>query len=220
MSRYAPTGALWRVWRKVRTEAPPVPTPVYCHDLPVPPAAGRGDRVTVLIPTLERYPYLRTLLGQLREQTIRPHEIIVVDQTPREARDTGLADEFCDLPLRILYLDQAGQCSSRNAGLRQASGDYVLFLDDDDEVPPDLLERDTCNGWRPSGRTSRRAWRRRRAPGRCRTTSATRASDVFPTNNAMIRREVLRDSGLFDLAYDRGQRATATWGCASTCPAS
>src|SRR5207248_2025531 len=34
-----------------------------------------------------------------------------------------------------------------------------------------------------------------------------RASDVFPTNNTMIRREVLRRSGLFDLAYNRGQRA-------------
>src|SRR5690606_7633204 len=34
-----------------------------------------------------------------------------------------------------------------------------------------------------------------------------RVSDVFPTNNTLIRKSVLQKSGLFDLAYDLGQRA-------------
>src|SRR5439155_11865139 len=42
--------------------------------------------------------------------------------------------------------------------------------------------------------------------------SLLRASDVFPTNNTMIRREVLGHSGLFDLAYTRGQRADGDLG--------
>ena len=40
----------------------------------------------------------------------------------------------------------------------------------------------------------------------------TRASDVFPTNNSMIRMSALEGSGLFDLAYDRGARADADLG--------
>ncbi|HVY68848.1 MAG TPA: hypothetical protein VHH73_02920, partial [Verrucomicrobiae bacterium] len=39
-----------------------------------------------------------------------------------------------------------------------------------------------------------------------------RASDVFPTNNTMIHRDVLRRSGLFDLAYNRAQRADGDLG--------
>jgi GT2 family glycosyltransferase len=39
-----------------------------------------------------------------------------------------------------------------------------------------------------------------------------RASDVFPTNNALVRREVLNRSGLFDLAYDRMSRADGDLG--------
>ena len=35
----------------------------------------------------------------------------------------------------------------------------------------------------------------------------TRTSNVFPTNNSLIRKEILQKSGLFDLAFDRGQRA-------------
>jgi GT2 family glycosyltransferase len=82
-----------------------------------------------------------------------------------------------------------------------------LFLDDDDEVQPDLIERHL------------RSLARYRADVSCGVAdevgagalpehfSRIRASDVFPTNNAMVTREALRTSGLFDLAYNRGQRA-------------
>ena len=59
--------------------------------------------MTVLIPTIDRYPYLEVLLENLRTQTVRPVEIIVVDQTRPERRRTDLADRFTDLPLRIIY---------------------------------------------------------------------------------------------------------------------
>src|SRR3989338_4223815 len=97
--------------------------------------------VSVLIPTLDRYPYLRPLLDQLRKQTVKPLEIIVIDQTPIERRELQLPNELKDLPLKMIYRDQPGQCSSRNAGLQVAQGNYVLFLDDDNEIQPDLIEK-------------------------------------------------------------------------------
>jgi len=163
--------------------------------------------VSVIIPTIDRYPYLRPLLDQLRGQTIPPREIVVIDQTPGDRRDTMLEPDFTDLPLNLLILDQAGQCSSRNAGLQVASGNYILFIDDDDEVPPDLIERHLENLLRFD------------APVSCGTAHEVgagpppddfthiRASDVFPAGNTLIRREALFDSGLFDLAYERGARA-------------
>ena len=164
-------------------------------------------RVSVLIPTIRRYPYLRTLLGQLREQTIPPHEIIVVDQTPESERDLDLPKDFADLPIQWNYLDQAGQCSSRNEGLKQASGDFILFVDDDDEVSPDLIERHLRNLFFyqclvSSGVALEPGQKELPADFRF-----LRLSDVFPTNNSMIRKVVLKKSGLFDLAYDHGQRA-------------
>ncbi len=42
----------------------------------------RDARVTVLIPTIERYSYLRALLPQLALQTFPAHEILIIDQTP------------------------------------------------------------------------------------------------------------------------------------------
>ena len=171
-----------------------------------------GGRVTVLVPTVDRYPYLKTLMGQLARQTVRLHEVIVVDQTERERRQRDWQEAAAGLPLRVIEMDEAGQCSSRNAGLKASTGDWVLFLDDDDEVAPDLIERflrsarETgaeviCGVADEAGGGELPQWFQFR-----------RVSDVFPTNAGMVRRDVFLRSGLFDLAYNRGARADGDLG--------
>lgn len=168
--------------------------------------------VTVLIPTLDRYPYLRELLGQLRTQSIKPLEIIIVDQTEKDLRDTGIPSEFGDLPLRMIYQDSPGQCSSRNAGLEIARGEYVLFLDDDDEVKDDVIERHLKNLFLFDADTSSGGVDEVGALPLSGIFTRTRLSDVFPTNNTLIRKSVLCASGLFDMAYNRGQSADGDLG--------
>ncbi len=178
--------------------------------------AGGDDmdepRVTVLVPTIDRYPYLLTLLRQLRQQTVAPLEIIVIDQTPVERRMDLIRPELDELPLRVIIQEEPGQCTSRNAGIVLSSGDYILFLDDDDEVGPTLIEDHlrTLNTFRAdvsSGVVEE--------PGSGPLPTGfqhLRASGVFPAGNTLIRRDVLFDSGLFDLAYDRAARADGDLG--------
>jgi GT2 family glycosyltransferase len=204
---------LWRGWRNLR-EARPGSAGVP----PAPDAAGtpalpaRNSSVTVLIPTLDRYPYLLKLLEQLAEQTVPPLEILVVDQTARERRRHDLAELFPHLPLEILERDEAGQCSSRNAGLAAAGGEYVLFLDDDDEINPDLIARHlaaiSCSG----GEVSCGVADELGAGPLPAEFERRRLADVFPTNNSLIRRDLLERTGLFDLAYEKGARADADLG--------
>ena len=197
--------------RVVREKRPPAPPP-FRDGIGVRGAGRAPGSVTVLIPTVDRYPYLETLLGQLCSQTVPPLEIVIVDQTRKERQRTDLASRFPDLPIRVFTLDQAGQCSSRNVGIEASRGDFLLFLDDDDEVPPDLIERHL---------TAIEAFRSEASCGVAEEDGAgplpeafrrTRTSDVFPTNNSMIRKRILSASGLFDLAYDRGARADADLG--------
>ncbi|MCK9246553.1 MAG: glycosyltransferase family 2 protein [Anaerolineaceae bacterium] len=194
------------VWRKVRK------FPVAEMVCPLERVnTARSDpssaTVSVLIPTLRRYPYLRTLLDQLRRQTVPPFEVLVVDQTPAAERDLGLKDEFADLPIQWFFLDQAGQCCSRNLGLQKSKGDFILFLDDDDEIQPDLIQKHLSNLIFHQTNISSGVALETGTGELPIDFRFKRASDVFPTNNSMIRRCVLHKTGLFDLAYDRGQRA-------------
>lgn len=178
----------------------------------VPPRRRGNERVSVLVPTIERYPYLRVLLDQLRRQTVRPHEIVVIDQTPLADREPDLPKEFTDLPLRWITLDRAGQCSSRNAGLLETTGDHILFVDDDDEIEPSLIELHLQALARFDSDVSCGVAHEEGIAALPENFTFTRASDVFPTNNTMIRKALLKQTGLFDLAYDRQQRADADLG--------
>lgn len=213
LSGYRNPVALLRAFRMAKqTTNVPAYQP-YQHPEPEePPALPDDARVTVLIPTVERYPYLRVLLEQLREQTVPPHEIIIVDQTPLSERQSTLPDDFTDLPIIYIEQDEPGQCTSRNAGLQRSTGNYVLFIDDDDEIEPDLIEQHLRSMVRFNTSVSSGAAQEPTTGDLPYHFTYVRASDVFPTNNTMIRREVLYQSGLFDLAYNRGVRADGDLG--------
>lgn len=176
------------------------------------PAIKDNARVSVVIPTLERYAYLKMLLAQLRTQTQPPAEIIVVDQTPARQRLPKFYDEFKDLPLKLINLDQPGQCSSRNAGLQTTCGEFILFLDDDDEIPPELIAAHLAHLRQSHAAVSSGVANEVGAGPIPEDFTFQRVSDVFPTNNTLIYRSVLERSSLFDLAYERGQRADGDLG--------
>jgi glycosyltransferase involved in cell wall biosynthesis len=201
-----PTAVL-NTLRQAAQQPPPTNPVPYQRPATTPNPPHSGARVTVLIPTVNRYPYLRTLLWQLREQTVPPLEVIVVDQTPPAQRDSTFQDEFSDLPLRWFTLDRAGQCSSRNLGLQKAEGDYILFLDDDDEIPPYLIQIHLSRLSEPGINISNGVAHEVGVGELPPDFQFRRISNVFPTNNTMLRKSVLHTSGLFDLAYDHGQRA-------------
>lgn len=204
----APRGA-WRAWSTVRSmKCPPDPEPLEAN---LPSPGGSQPSVSVLVPTLDRYPWLDVLLDQLRRQTVPPLEILVIDQT-EPARRRGDWSAFADLPLVVIERDEAGQCSSRNAGLRVARGDAILFLDDDDEIREDLVERHLTTLTRSGSDASCGVAEEIGSGELPAAFQHRRPSDVFPTNNTLLRRRALVATGLFDLAFEKGARADADLG--------
>ncbi len=183
-------------------------TPLATWESPslAPETSMAQGSVTVLIPTIDRYPYLETVLEQLANQSRRPDEIIVIDQTPR-AKRRRFPEKAAPVPVVWLEQEEPGQCSSRNRGLEVSSGDFILFLDDDDEVESDLIERHLKVLDNPAIDVSSGVAEEVDGGPLPDDFRHVRIADVFPTNNTMARRAALEASGLFDLAYDRGQRA-------------
>ncbi len=207
-----PWGQVHRALRSVRSDPRFKEPEPYRRPDPEAEHSPEDARVTVLIPTIDRYPYLRNLLTQLGQQTLRPAEVIIVDQTPAAERDLKLVEDFPALPLQVYHLEEAGQCTSRNLGLARASGDYVLLLDDDVEIAPTFVEDHLRSLARHGAHASCGVIDEVGAGPRPSQFNLLRVSEVFPAGNTLLPREVLRRSGLFDLAYNRGARADGDLG--------
>lgn len=95
--------------------------------------------VSVIIPTRNRRAFLEEAIDSVRRQTFEPWEIIAVDDASDDDTWPWLERQAGER-LRCLRMDDnRGSTITRNAGLRIARGDYCLFLDDDDRLPPSSL---------------------------------------------------------------------------------
>jgi glycosyltransferase involved in cell wall biosynthesis len=100
-----------------------------------------GATVSIVMPTYNRIAGLRRALGALKVQTFprTQFEVIVVSDGSTDGTDDYLAKEPAT---EVVVVSQAngGPAAARNAGIRVASGDIVLFIDDDVIASPRLIE--------------------------------------------------------------------------------
>lgn len=96
--------------------------------------------VTAIVPTLGRYGYIPDALNSLRKQTVRPQQVIVVDQNPASQRKPQVYDGYDDLNLKVIWQDERGQSVARNTGVAAANQPYIFLFDDDSVAHPDLIE--------------------------------------------------------------------------------
>jgi glycosyltransferase involved in cell wall biosynthesis len=95
-------------------------------------------RVSVIIPCFNQSQYMRTAIASALAQTRPAHEVIVVndgstDSTAEVAAEYGAS-------IRYVWQPNQGLAGARNTAIQRASGDYVAFLDCDDEWLPGFLE--------------------------------------------------------------------------------
>ncbi len=105
---------------------------------------GQDQLVTIVIPTYQRPDRIMRAVTSCLAQTC-PVEIIVVDDNGKgtEAQkqtESALQEAIACGQVRYLVNETNQRASfSRNRGLECASGEYITFLDDDDEIHPDKL---------------------------------------------------------------------------------
>jgi glycosyltransferase involved in cell wall biosynthesis len=91
-------------------------------------------KLSVVIPVYKVEPYLERCVQSVYRQSFRDMEIIMVDDGSPD-NSGKLADRLAaqDARARVIHQENQGLSGARNTGLRAAKGDYVVFLDSDDE---------------------------------------------------------------------------------------
>lgn len=98
-------------------------------------------RVSVIIPTIRRPVEVQHAIHSALNQTYRDLEVIVVIDGLDSQTEEALRS-ITDPRLRVLVNpENVGLAESRNVGIREAVGEWVAYLDDDDEWLPDKIEK-------------------------------------------------------------------------------
>ena len=94
--------------------------------------------ISVIIPAFNRAHTLPKALDSVLSQTLKPREIIVVDDGSTDETNAVLAN----YPgLCIISQDNRGVSAARNMGIKKAGGEWLAFLDSDDEWLKEKLEK-------------------------------------------------------------------------------
>ena len=100
-----------------------------------------GISISVVVPTFNRKDMLSRALLSIFSQSLEPFEVIVVDNGSNDNTQEMLRNEFPQI--RLLLEPEKGVSRARNKGIYEATGEWIAFLDSDDEWQPDKLKLQT-----------------------------------------------------------------------------
>lgn len=97
--------------------------------------------ISVIIPVFNVELFLQSCLESVKAQTLKDFEAILVDDGSSDSSG-AICDAYAraDNRFRVVHQPNQGVSAARNRGLDLAKGDYVYFVDADDEMRPEALE--------------------------------------------------------------------------------
>lgn len=165
--------------------------------------------VSVVIPTLNRYQYLKDVLSDLEKQDYPNFEVIVVDQS--EPFQPDFYKDF-KLDLKVIRQEEKALWLARNTAIQNAKSEFLLLFDDDSRVEPDWISQhlkclDYFDADISSGVSISLAGAK--VPENY---SYFRWGDQVDTGNVMIRKDVFRKIGLFDRQFEAQRMGDGEFG--------
>lgn len=101
-----------------------------------------NHKVSIIVPIYNTEKYLEACLDSIKNQTHKNLEIILVDDGSTD-NSAKIIDAFAksDKRVKTIHQKNAGQSAARNRGLKEATGDFISFIDSDDRVDQTFIEK-------------------------------------------------------------------------------
>jgi len=125
-------GKLWPIEHFASPFAAPDPSPFW--------RKGSRSSVAAVIPCHNYASYLPEAIESLLAQTLLPEDIVVVDDASDDNTE-GVAEAYKKKGVRYIRGEWKDLALARNAGAKATNSDFLLFMDADDFLPPDYIEK-------------------------------------------------------------------------------
>lgn len=99
--------------------------------------------VSVIVPVYNTEKYLEKCLGSIINQTFINYEIIIINDGSPDNSETIIQEYLTKYPQKIKYYkkENGGLSEARNMGILKSSGKYLMFVDSDDYISKDMIEK-------------------------------------------------------------------------------
>jgi glycosyltransferase involved in cell wall biosynthesis len=175
-----------------------------------------GPLVSVIIPARSRPAMLREAVESVVSQTYQPVEIVVVLTGATEATTASARSLEQDYGVKIVVTPPRNLATSRNNGIKVATGKWITFLDDDDLFAPTKIERQLEMAASLNARVVTNSWLRfddngpieawvphpdkHLPPGLSFAEALTTGN--YMSNGLLVRADIMRELGGFDEKLD------------------
>lgn len=162
-----------------------------------------SNHVDVIIPTLGRKEEVKNVLFDLRDQTLVPYQVILIEQNPDENSISELdfiEGENWPFKLNHIFTHKIGVCNARNLGLKKTVSDWVFLCDDDNRLSSEVLKKSLAEIRRLGVNMISTAYRQPKEPL---IFKRIKQWGTFGAGNSIIRKNLLKGI-YFSPAYEHG----------------
>ncbi|WP_240484822.1 glycosyltransferase family 2 protein [Aequorivita vladivostokensis] len=169
----------------------------------------KNPLISIVVPTLNRYPYLKDVLNDLEKQNYKNFEVIIVDQS------TPFREDFYknfNLNIKLVYQTERALWQARNHAIKISKGTYILLFDDDSRVKSDWITNHLrCLDFFKADISSGVSISVVGAEVPL-NYSFFRISDQIDTGNVLLKKRVFREIGLFDRQFEKQRMGDGEYG--------
>ena len=96
----------------------------------------KKPKFSIIVPVYNTEKYVKRCLDSIKSQSFKDYEVIIVN----DGSTDNSSDTISKYPYKVINQENQGLSMARNNGVKDANGEYLIFLDSDDYIEKDLLK--------------------------------------------------------------------------------